>query len=71
MCEEFTVPSDLVSSCLKKLVVTRIQGRGQSVMLYQQVSPLQTPTGLYACFWRMPSEEYNLSARRIKGIIRK
>jgi len=22
---------------------------GQSVMLYQQVSPRQTPTGLYAC----------------------
>jgi hypothetical protein len=39
----------------------------QSVMLYQQVLPLPTPTGLYACFLRMPVKEYNLSARRIEG----
>jgi hypothetical protein len=39
----------------------------QSVMLYQQVLPLPTPTGLYACFLRMPVKEYDLSARRIEG----
>jgi hypothetical protein len=32
---------------------------------------LQAPTGLYACVSWVPSGEYNLSARRIKGIIRR
>lgn len=46
-----------------------MQARGyvQSVMLYQQVLPVPTPTGLYACVLRMPVKEYDLSARRIEG----
>jgi hypothetical protein len=52
-------------------LVRKVRVFGQSVMLCQQVLLLPTPTGLYACFWWMPVKEYNLSARRIKGIIRR
>jgi hypothetical protein len=72
-CEGFTVPLSVksVSTGLAEVKLTDKCSNGQSVMLYQQVSPHRTPTGLYACFQRVPHREYNLSARRIKGIIRK
>src|SRR5690242_7032761 len=48
-------------------LVMPARGYVQSVMLYQQVLPLPTSTGLYACCLRMPVKEYDLSARRIEG----
>jgi hypothetical protein len=52
-------------------MVTSACGHGQSVMHLSTSNSLRTPTGLYACVSRVPSGEYNLSARRIKSLIRR
>jgi hypothetical protein len=46
---ECAVPKRLLVRELARRMVTSGGSRGQSVMLYQQVSPPPAPTGLYAC----------------------
>ena len=62
-----TCTNTVSTSFAIKYLAMWARGYIQSVMLYQQVLPLPTPTGLYARFWWMPVKEYDLSARRIEG----